>query len=114
MFIIAVDHLLFQRHSHSSKKWLSVSSPTLSFNTWTHLAVSWNHVTGNVDLYANGNIVGSKSFTPGTKFYKPTGKPYKIANDGHRQDHQFYGSVMDLYVFGTALSGDEIAKVRGR
>ena len=71
-------------------------------------------MTGNVYLYANGIIVGSRSFTPETKFYTLTGNPYKIANDGHWNDHQFYGSVMDLYVFGTALSGDEIAKVRGR
>ena len=71
-------------------------------------------MTGDVNLYANGIIVGSRSFTPGTKFYKRTSNRYKIANDGHRDDHQFYGSVMDLYVFGTALSRDEIAKVRGR
>ena len=64
-------------------------------------------MTGNVYLYANGIIVG-------TKFYTLTANRYKIANDGHWRDHQFYGSVMDLYVFGTALSGDEIAKVRGR
>ena len=71
-------------------------------------------MTGYVYLYTNGTIVGSGSFTPGTKFYTLTGNPYKIANDGHRNDQQFYGSVMDLYVFGTALSRDEIAKVRGR
>ena len=71
-------------------------------------------MTGNVYLYANGIIAGSGSFTPGTKFYPLTGNPYKIANDGHWHDRQFYGSVMDLYVFGTALSRDEIAKVRGR
>ena len=114
MLIISGDRLLFQRHSHGYEEWWSFRSIKLSFNTWTHLAVTWNHVTGNVYLYANGIIVGSRSFTPGTKFYTPTGKPYKIANDGHWKDHQFHGSVMDLYVFGTALSRDEIAKVRGR
>ena len=114
MLIISGDRLLFQRHSHGSEEWWYFRSIKLSFNTWTHLAVTWNHVTGNVHLYANGIIVGSRSFTPGTKFYTLTGNSYKIANDGHWDDHQFYGSVMDLYVFGTALSRDEIAKVRGR
>ena len=71
-------------------------------------------MTEDVNLYANGIIVGNRSFTPGTKFYTLTRNPYKIANDGHWKDHQFHGSVMDLYVFGTALSRDEIAKVRGR
>ena len=112
--VIAGDHLHFARHSHSNTGWWYFRSTKLSFNTWTHLAVTWNHVTGNVYLYANGTIVGSRSFTPGTKFYTLTGNHYKIANDGHWSDQQFYGSVMDLYVFGTALSRDEITKVRGR
>ena len=34
-----------------------------------------------------------------------------VGND--QQDHQFQGSVMDLLVFGTALSLDEINKLRG-
>lgn len=114
MLIISGDRLLFQRHSYGSEKWLSVWSTQLSFNTWTHLAVTWNHVTGDVNLYANGIIVGTKWFNPGTTFYTLTGNPYKIANDGHWNDHQFYGSVIDLYVSGTALSRDEIAKVTGR
>ena len=114
--IIVGNQLQFERrrHSHDITTWWYFRSTKLSFNTWTHIAVTWNHVTGNVYLYASGIIVGSRSFTPGTKFYTLTGNPYKIANDGHRNDHQFYGSVMDLYVFGTALSRDEIAKVRGR
>ncbi|CAH3185013.1 unnamed protein product, partial [Porites evermanni] len=107
------DQLRFARHSHGITEWWYFRSTKLSFNTWTHIAVTWNHVTGNVYLYASGIIVGSRSFTPGTKFYTLTGNPYKIANDGHWNDHQFYGSVMDLYVFGTALSRDQIAKVRG-
>ena len=111
---IVGDRLEFERHSHGITEWWYFRSTKLLLNTWTHVAVTWNHVTGNVYLYANGIIVGSRSFTPGTKFYTLTGNPYKIANDGHQNDHQFYGSVMDLYVFGTALSRDEIAKVRGR
>ena len=113
--IIVGDQLKFARHSHGIGEWWHFKSTKLSFSTWTHLAVTWNHVTGNVYLYANGIIVGSRSFTPGTKFYPLTGNPYKIANDGHpTKDRQFDGSVMDLFVFGTALSRDEIAKVRGR
>ena len=114
MLITFGDRLRFQRHSYGSEEWWSVESTKLLFNSWTHIAVTWNHVTGYVNLYANGIIVGTRWFNPGTKFYTPTGNPYKIANGGHWNNHQFYGSVMDLYVFGTALSRDEIAKVRGR
>ena len=112
--MISRDRLLFQRHSHGSEEWWSLwSTVKLSFNTWTHIAVTWNQVTGDVNLYADGIIVGTRSFTPGTNFYKRSGNTYRIASDGHWKD-QFHGSVMDLYVFGTALSRDEIAKVRGR
>ena len=102
------------RRSHGSEEWWSVRSIKLFFNTWTHIAVTWNHATGDVNLYANDIIVGIRWLNRRTKFYTLTGNPYQIANDGHWNDHQFYGSVMDLYVFGTALSRDEIAKVRGR
>ena len=112
--IIVDDQLKFERRSHGITEWWYVRSTKLLLNTWTHVAVTWNHVTGNAYLYSNGIIVGSRSFTPGTKFYKLSGNRYKIADDGHWKDHQFYGSEMDLYVFGTALSRDEIAKVRGR
>ena len=117
---IVGNRLEFVRLSHSINKDFLLVSTHLSLYTWTHVAVTWNHVTGNVYLYANGIIVGRGSFTPGTKFEKGTDHPYWIAGETIYedfevvQDLQFYGSVMDLYVFGTALSRDEIAKVRGR
>ena len=108
----------FGRHSYStddSYKWYSVESGVkVSLNIWTHVAVTWDHATGNSAIYVDGKNVGHGAYPPGeVSFYQPTGKPYKIGNDGHRDDHQFYGSVMDLYVFGTALSLDQINKLRG-
>ena len=78
------------------------------------MAVTWDHATGNSTIYVNGKNVGYRTF-PSRKisFFSRTGEPYKIGNDGHRDDHQFHGSVMDLYVFGTALSLDQINKLRG-
>ena len=78
------------------------------------MAVTWDHATGNSTIYVNGKNVGYRTYPPReVSFYPPTEKPYKIGNDGHRDDHQFHGSVMDLYVFGTALSLDQINKLRG-
>ena len=79
-----------------------------------HVAVTCNHVKGTLFLYADGKRVNRRTYFPEKgAFYGPTGKPYMIGNDGHWENHQFYGSVMDLYVFGTALSLDEINKLRG-
>ena len=77
------------------------------------MAVTWDHVRHAVFIYANGQEVGKISYTPGASFFQPTGKLYQIGKDGHTDDHQFHGSVMDLYVFGTALKLDQINKLRG-
>ena len=77
------------------------------------MAVTWDHVREDVFLFVNGQQVGYRSYVRGASFFQPTGTLYEIGNDGHTDDHQFHGSVMDLYVFGTALTLDQINKLRG-
>ena len=106
------------RHSftadHSYRWYTLTSGVKVSSDIWTHVAVTWDHATGNLTIYVNGKNVGNHTYPPRERsFYSPTKKPYKIGNDGHWDDHQFHGSVMDLYVFGTALSLDQINKLRG-
>ena len=105
----------FQRHSTiDGDEWFSFGGSVLALSTWTHVAVTCNHKKRTLIMYADGYRIGYKEYSPGKKlFYQPTGKPYRIGNDGHGDNHQFYGLVMDLYVFGTALSLDEIDKLRG-
>ena len=104
----------FQRHAFGYQQWWNLGIK-LSLSNWTHVAVTWDHVTGTVLIYADGKEVARKQYTPSDySFYTPTGKPYRIGNDGHWNNHQFHGSVMDLYVFGTALSLNEINKLRGK
>ena len=76
------------------------------------MVVIWDHENRAVSILADGKTVGYRSFTSGGTFYQPTGRRYQIGDDGNRNDHQFYGSVMDLYVFGSALSLEEINKLR--
>lgn len=77
------------------------------------MAVTWDHVTGTVLIYTNGKQVADEKYSPGTQFVTPTGKPYCIGSDGSGARYQFHGSVMDLYVFGTVLSLDDINRLRG-
>ena len=117
-FLLRNQKVRFGRHSTSDNlddEWYFVqSSVKVSLNIWTHVAVTWDHKTGNSTIYVNGQKVGYRTYPPReVSFHPPTGKQYRIGNDGQRNDHQFYGSVMDLYVFGTALSLDQINKVRG-
>ena len=77
------------------------------------MVVIWNHENTAVSILANGLEVGANSFSRCDSFYKPTGNWYQIGDDGHWDNHQFYGSVMDLYVFGSALSLEQVNKLRG-
>ena len=107
------DKIIFQRHQNGGEEWWTVESVKVYLDTWTHVAVVWDHDRGAVFIYANGQEVGYRSYTPGASFFQPTGKLYQIGNDGHWDDHQFHGSVMDLYVFGAALTLHQINKLRG-
>ena len=114
-FLLSVKNqkIIFYRHQNGSEVLWSLESTKVSLDTWTHVAVTWDHVRGVVFIYANGQEIGYKSYTPEVLFSQPTGKLYQIGNDGHTDDHQFHGSVMDLYVFSKALTLDQINKLRG-
>lgn len=114
-FLLSVkdQKIIFHRHQNGGEVWWSLESTKASLDTWTHVAVTWDHTRDAVFIYANGQEAGHRSYIPGASFFQPTGKLYQIGNDGHTDDHQFHGSVMDLYVFGTALTLDQINKLRG-
>ena len=104
--------IVFYRNSTSNKEWWSLQSAKVSLSDWTHVVVTWYNTTRIVSIYANGKEIGRR-IGPREPFYGPTGKPYMIGNDGLKGNHQFHGSVMDLYVFDKALSLDEISMLRG-
>ena len=115
-FLLSVKNqkIIFHRHANEGEVWWSLESTKVSLDTWTHVAVTLDHVRGVVFIYANGQEIGNGSYNPGASFFQPTGKLYQIGNDGHTDDHQFHGSVMDLYVFGTALTLEQVNKLRGK
>ena len=114
-FLLSIknEKIIFHRHQNGSEEWWSLESSKVNWDNWTHVAVVWYHEKGAVFIYANGQEVGYRSYNPGASFFQPTGKLYHIGNDGLTDDHQFNGSVVDLYVFGTALSLHQINKLRG-
>ena len=85
----------------------------VSLSNWTHVAVTWDCVTGTVLIYADGKEIGNKTYSPGETFYGPTGKHYMIGNDGDKENNQFHGSVMDVYVFAEIFLPDKINTLRG-
>ena len=105
--------IVFYRQSTVNDNWWSLRSTNVSLIDWTHVVVTWYHVTRIVAIYANGKEIGKRIYSPSETFYGPTGKPYMIGNDGLALEHQFYGSVMDLYIFDKALFLEEINVMRG-
>lgn len=103
----------FHRHTTGSEEWFSLQSNNVSLRAWTHVVVTWHNDTGTVLIYADGKEIGRTRYALGETFYGPTSEPYKIGNDGVSDNHQFHGSVMDLYVFDQALSPYEVATLRG-
>ena len=107
--------IVFQRYQYDNDEWelWSIESANVTLDTWTHVAVSWDHVTGFVSIYADGKLEKARLYPSSSTFAEPTGWRYQIGKDGHWSGHQFHGSVMDLYLFGTALSLNQINKLRG-
>lgn len=104
--------IVFNRHSIRDT-WPFLESDTLPLSNWTNVIITWEHTSKRTTIYADGKEVGNREDPTDETFYGPSGQPYMIGNDGHWDNHQFNGSVMDVYVFGTALSPDEINKLRG-
>ena len=103
--------IIFFRPSVSERWWrLESDNVSLQLSNWTHVVVTWQHLTGKagkVFIYADGKVIGYRSYSSGEQFKEASGALYKIGRG------RLQRSVMDLYVFGTALSLDEIIKLRG-
>lgn len=69
--------IIFGRHQHSdSEEWWSLKSTEVILNTWTHVAVTWDHVNRSVFIYVDGKKIGYRSYTPRATFFQPTGMWY--------------------------------------
>ena len=62
---------------------------------------------GVFSMYADGKTIGQTTCPPNEEVLsEPSGEPYLIG-------YNINGTVMDFYVFGTALSQKEIHRLRG-
>ena len=77
------------------------------------MAVTVNRVKRKGSMYVNAVKMASGSYGENATFYGPTKDTYKIGNDGHPDEHQFLGEVMDLYVLDQVLSQQELEHLRG-
>ena len=107
--------IVFQRDIPNARPFKLTGLSKVSLNSWTHLVVTLHHVKGTLAMYMDGNIIGHTTFSPKEMLsvYDPSRRRYMIGLDWRYRSRQFNGLVMDLYVFGTALSPKEINRLRG-
>lgn len=107
--------IVFERGILNAETFKLTGLSEVSSNSWTHLVVTWHHVKGTLSMYMDGNIISHTTFPPRKMLSvdDPSGRRYIIGHDRRYVRRQFNGLVMDLYVFGTALSPKEINRLRG-
>ena len=90
------------------------SSGTYGPAAWHHVAGTYSTANGTVDLYVDGQHVGTKSFTPGLASYNYGSTPWRIgiANPGAGSYRwPMSGMVDEVRIYDEKLSGPAIAQV---
>lgn len=89
--------------------WLTsqrLSSTALQWNTWQHVALTWDGASSTGRMYVNGSQVASDSGTS----LRATGGVQRIGYDiSTSRDWQFTGALNDVRIYDRALSEAEIA-----
>ena len=82
---------------------------TVPLNTWTHQCQTWSTSTGEMRVYYNGTLIGTKTFSNRAPLeeggYILLGHDSGSRNEGE----QFGGQLLKLNVFGRVLTDEEIA-----
>ncbi|XP_077179580.1 mucosal pentraxin-like [Paroedura picta] len=89
------------------------SAPKLQ---WEHICVSWESVTGIVELWLNGESLPrkgtKKGFTISPDASIVLGQEQDSFGGGFDVNQSFIGEIADVYLWGRVLSADELAIVQ--
>lgn len=85
------------------------SVETISSNTWNHVVITWNNTTGNLNLYTNGKIAGSRKI--GKKFEIFLDGSFVIGKEENQDIAGFDGLVDELLIYNRDLNQAEINQI---
>ncbi len=93
------------------KRWIKTTHERIPLKKWTHVTATWDGYI--IALYVNGEERDGRSLDSPKGPDRSSHETAFIAGNPNRDfnDNQFLGSVMDLYVFGIALSQDNVIEV---
>jgi hypothetical protein len=87
---------------------LAFTASDFSCNTWHHVAVTYNNTSGVSELYVNGALSGTVTFSSGG--LGASTYPMGIGRDGRWND-RFHGAIDEVRVYNRVLSAGEIQSV---
>lgn len=104
---------LLSSKASDGKLWMKIAYERIPIKNWTHVAAIWDG--GIIKLYVDGEERDGYSLDSPKRQDSSFGESataFIAGNPNYNfKDYQFLGSIMDLYVFGTALSRDDVTKV---
>ena len=113
MFCVSNSGMIrFHRHSTDHLWYKVISSTTAKVGKWHHVAVTWDQSLGGARMFIDATQVGFNTFNTSISWYPPRAT-YEIGDDGHSSEHQFVGSIMDLYIIDGALNTTELKTLKG-
>lgn len=92
-----------------------VSRPvTLNTRIWSHVVMTYNHETGHVDFYLNGERVNAQDAQDQVLMTNYAGLGLIMLGDGSVSNAQYRGRMLEVRVWGKVLNLNEVRAYNNR
>ena len=88
-----------------STRYQQTLDASLARDSWTHLVIN-GYSDNSIDAYVNGNLMSSSLFVDGNQNGDAVNSA--IGSNAHTNEHDFFGSIDDFYIYNRALSASEV------
>ena len=99
---------LFSRRNYHPTRYLFYSALTLAFNQWHYVGCSYDFISGEADLWLNGQSVLKMNI--GKEIELATQDEVRIGAV-HMEKRYFRGRITDVQVYDVALNAEQIKAV---
>ena len=101
---------MFSRRDHQHTRYLFYDALALAFNQWHHVGCSYDFISGEANLWLNGQSVLKMNI--GKEIELATQDEVRIGAV-HMEKRYFRGRITDVQVYDVALNAEQIKAVEG-